>query len=67
MSDEPTLDDLIAAMRLAIEAAADSEAARNVVVELLAMAPASEGRRTQPVHLLVDAIQAAGARFEVCS
>lgn len=57
--------DVIAAMRLAVEAAADAEAARAVIVELLDIAPASDDTRSEPVQMLVDAIKAAGVRFRV--
>ena len=65
MSEDQFEHDVIAAIRLAVEAAATAEAARAVIVELLAMAPESDGGRTRPVNLLVTAIRRAGARFEV--
>lgn len=57
--------EVVAALRIAIEAAATAEAARAVTVELLALAPDSDLTATAPVEALITAIRAAGLGFEV--
>jgi len=57
--------DYIGAMKLAVEAGANTESSYRLITRILDYAPDPDGRATVPTRILIDAIQDLGATVDV--